>query len=54
VLDVTKARRLLKKATGYYTVTKPLRWKTNTKRTALRKLGYYNGPMKFLRYLLHR
>jgi hypothetical protein len=54
VLGITKAKRELKKATGYYAVTKPLRWGTNTKRTALRRVGYYSGPMKFLRFLLHR
>ena len=54
VLGITKAKRQLKKATGYYAVTKPLRWGTNTKRTVLRKVGYYSGPMKFLRFLFRR
>jgi hypothetical protein len=34
MLGVTKAKRQLKKATSYYAVTKLLRWKTNTQRTA--------------------
>jgi len=53
-LGITKAKRQLKKATGYYAVTKPRRWGTNTKRTVLRNLGSYSGPMKFLRFLTHQ
>lgn len=54
LLGVTKAKRQLKKATGYYAVTKPFRWKTNTERKVLHKAGYYSGPMKFLRFLFRR
>ena len=54
VVGITKAKRQLKKATGYYALTKPLRWGTNTKRTLLRRVGYDSGPMKFLRFLCRR
>ena len=50
-LGVTKAKRRLRKATGYYAVTKPFRAPRNFKRRLLRRSGYYSGPMKFLRFL---
>jgi hypothetical protein len=53
-LGVTKAKRRIKKATGYYAVTKPFRAPTNAKRRLLRRAGYYSGPMKFLRFLFRR
>jgi hypothetical protein len=53
-LGVTKAKRRIGKATGFYALTKPLRWRTNTKRTVLRRAGYYSGPMKFFRFLFRR
>jgi hypothetical protein len=54
VVGITRARRQLKKASGYYAMTRRLRWETNTKRTVVRKVGYDSGPMKFVRFLFHR
>jgi hypothetical protein len=54
VVGITKAKRQLKKATGYYALTRRLRWETNTKRTIVRKVGYDSGPMTFLRFLFHQ
>ena len=50
-LGITKAKRRLRKATGYYAITKPFRATRNFKRRLLRRSGYYSGPMKFLRFL---
>lgn len=50
-LGVTKARRRLGKATGYYRATRWTRAPQNMRRRALRKLGYYSGPAKFVRWL---
>ena len=54
-LGITKAKRRIKTRTGYYAATRWMRVPTNMKRRALRRVGYYSGPMKFLRFLLgHR
>jgi hypothetical protein len=50
-LGITKAKRRVRKATGYYAVTRPFRAPGNFKRRMLRRAGYYSGPMKFLRFL---
>ncbi len=50
-LGVTKAKRRFREATGYYALTRPFRAPTNFKRRALRRAGYYSGPMKLLRFL---
>lgn len=49
ITGVTKATRRIKKATGITAATRPFRAPGNAKRGALRKVGYYSGPMKFLR-----
>lgn len=51
VLGITKAKRRLKTATGYYTATRWTRAPRNFKRRALRRSGYYSAPMKLLRFL---
>lgn len=50
-LGVTKAKRRLKTATGYYAATRWTRAPRNFKRRMLRRAGYYSEPMKFLRFL---
>lgn len=51
MLGVTKAKRRVKSATGYYAATRWMRAPVNYHRRALRRVGYYSGPMKFLRFL---
>lgn len=50
-LGVTKAKRRLKKQVGITAAMKPFRAPGNAKWRALRKVGYYSGPAKFLRFL---
>ena len=51
VLGITKAKRRIKKATGIAQVERVLNTPENMKRRALRRMGYYSEPMKFLRWL---
>lgn len=53
-LGVTQAKRRFKTRTGYYAATRWMRAPRNMKRRALRRVGYYSGPMKLLRFLLGR
>ena len=53
-LGVTRAKRRFKTATGYYAATRWMRAPTNYRRRALRRIGYYSGPMKFLRFIMGR
>lgn len=48
---VTRAKRRLKSATGYYAATRWTRAPRNYRRRALRRMGYYSGPAKFMRFL---
>ncbi len=50
-LGVTKAKRRFKKATGIAKVERIINTPKNMKRRALRRVGYYSEPMKFLRWL---
>lgn len=54
LLGITRAKRRFRKATGYYALTRPLRWGTNYRRRVLRHAGYYSGLATFLRYILRR
>ncbi len=54
LLGITRARRRLGAATGYYRATRWLRWPTNARRRALRRVGYYSAPLMFLRWLTRR
>jgi hypothetical protein len=51
VLGITKAKKHVNKALGITALKKPFRAPGNARRRALRKVGYYSGPMKFLRFL---
>ena len=53
-LGVTKAERTIKRKSGFYAATKITRLPYNTKRTILRRAGYYSGPMKLLRWLFKK
>ena len=53
-LGVTKAKKRVKKQLGITAAMKPFRAPGNAKRRTLRKVGYYSGPMKFLRFLSHK
>ncbi len=53
-LGITRAKRRFKTQTGYYAATRWMRAPTNMRRRALRRVGYYSGPMKFLRFLFGR
>lgn len=50
-LGVTKAKKRFNKAVGLTAARRPFRAPGNAKRRALRKVGYYSGPMKFFRFL---
>lgn len=53
-LGFTRAKRRFKTQTGYYAATRWMRAPTNLRRRALRRVGYYSGPMKFLHFLFGR
>lgn len=50
VLGITKAKKRIKKKTGYYAATKHTRVVGNTKRRVKRKMGYESEPMKLFRW----
>ncbi|MBF6592244.1 MAG: hypothetical protein IVW57_17165 [Ktedonobacterales bacterium] len=51
-LGITRAKRRFRTATGYYAATRWTRAPRNAKRRALRRVGYYSGPMKLMRLIL--
>ncbi len=51
LLGITRAKRHLKTATGYYAATRWTRAPYNFKRRMLRRAGYYSGPMKLFRFM---
>lgn len=51
MLGVTKAKKRFNKAVGITAIKAPFRAPGNIKRRALRKAGYYSGPMKFFRFM---
>jgi len=51
MLGITKAKKRFNKAVGITAIKKPFRAPANMERRALRKVGYYSGPMKFFRFL---
>ncbi len=53
-LGVTAAKRRIKRESGYYAATRWMRAPRNMQRRALRRMGYYSGPMKLLRFLFGR
>jgi hypothetical protein len=51
MLGITKAKKRFNKVVGITAIKKPFRAPGNAKGRMLRKLGYFSGPMKFLRFL---
>lgn len=51
MLGITKAKKRFNKAVGITAIKRPFRAPGNFKRRELRKVGYYSGPMKFLRFI---
>ena len=51
-LGITRAKRRVKRTSGYYAATRWTRAPHNAKRRMLRRAGYYSGPMQFLRLLM--
>ena len=51
MLGVTKAKKRMNRALGITAMKRPLRAPGNMRRRALRRVGYYSGPMKFMRFL---
>lgn len=51
MLGITKAKRRIKKATGITAAQRPFRAAKNAERRVKRKVGYYSGPMKFMRFV---
>ncbi len=53
LLGITKAKRQLKRDTGIAQIERVLNTPKNMERQALRRVGFYSEPMKFLRWLGH-
>jgi hypothetical protein len=51
---VTRAKRRLGTASGYYAATRWMRAPTNFRRRVLRRAGYYREPLPFLRWLFRK
>ena len=53
LVGVTRAKKRVNKKLGITAVKKPFRAPGNMKQRALRHVGFYSGPMKFMRFLGH-
>lgn len=51
MLGITRAKKRLNRQLGITALKRPFRAPGNTKRRMLRRMGYYSGPMKFLRFM---
>jgi len=51
MLGVTRAKKRLNRQLGITAFKRPFRTPGNMKRRFLRHTGYYNGPMKFFRFM---
>lgn len=54
ILGVTKAKKRINKQLGITAAMRPFRAPGNAKRRVLRQVGYYSGPMKFLRFFMRK
>jgi hypothetical protein len=52
VLGITRAKKRANRALGITALKRPFRAPQNARRRALRKVGYYSEPAKFVRFLL--
>jgi hypothetical protein len=51
LLGITRAKRAIKRKSGFYAATRWTRAPQNFERRMLRRAGYYSGPMQLLRFL---
>ncbi len=51
MLGITRAKKRLNRQLGITALKRPFRAPGNMKRRTLRRMGYYSGPMKFLRFM---
>jgi hypothetical protein len=51
MLGITRAKKRLNRQLGITALKRPFRAPGNMKRRMLRQMGYYSGPMKFLRFM---
>jgi hypothetical protein len=54
MLGITRAKKHLYRAVGITAIKRPFRAPGNAVRRLKGRVGYYSGPMKFLRFLIHR
>jgi hypothetical protein len=54
MLGITRMKKGLYQALLITALKRPFREPANAERRIKRHLGYYSGPMKFMRFLLHR
>jgi hypothetical protein len=54
MLGITRAKKRVNNALGITALKRPFRAPGNAVRRIKRHVGYYSGPMKFLRFLIHR
>jgi hypothetical protein len=54
MLGITRAKKRINNALGITALKRPFRAPGNAVRRIKRHVGYYSGPMKFLRYVMHR
>jgi hypothetical protein len=54
MLGITRFKKGLYRAVGITALKRPFRAPGNAVRGMKRHVGYYSGPMKFLRFWMHR
>ena len=54
MLGITRAKKGLYRAVGITALKRPFRAPGNAVRRLKRHVGYYSGPMKFVRFWMHR
>ena len=54
MLGITRAKKRVDTALGITALKRPFRAPGNAVRRLKRHVGYYSGPMKFLRFWMHR
>ncbi len=52
MLGVTRTKRRIRRASGYYAATRLFRAPYNFRRRTLRRAGYYSAPMMLMRALM--
>jgi hypothetical protein len=54
MLGITRLKKRCSTASGLTALKRPFRAPGNFERRIKGRVGYYSGPMKFIRYLMHR